>query len=626
LFRIRRIHDDTLSANRAALEKVQELLREQFPDLPEERVAELPAQLRDPLTSRFRTVVFVAETREGLRGAAVLLHAPDLEFCFLDFIAATAGETGTGIGGALYERVREECRILEVKALFLECLPDSQSPVQKPGFVPQVQSPLRFYSRYGARRVVNTAYEAPINPGDTDVLPHLVVDDMGTGRVLRRAEARAIVRAILERRYGWLCPPEYIDMVVRSFVDDPVALESLRQSKPNLPKVPTKAAVAREAKAAAARELKAPTAGAKLTALAPVKLSGPKEARSIPSDLRVLVVANEKHDIHHVRERGYVESPARVGVIRRELGKSELFEFHKPERFDDSHVTAVHDAEFVRYLERMCASLKDKPSVYPYVFPIRNPARPPRDMPVRAGYYCIDTFTPLHFNAWPAARRAVDCALTGGHALLQGRHFAYALVRPPGHHAERKTFGGFCYLNSAAVAAHYLSSHGKVAMIDIDYHHGNGQQDIFFRRADVLTVSIHGDPQFAYPYFTGFADEVGEEEGEGFNLNLPLAEKITSSQYSRTLAQALNRIRQFAPSFVVVCLGLDTAKSDPTGTWSLRAVDFEENGARIGALGLPTLVVQEGGYNTRTLGVNVRHFFRGLWEGAATAKRRHEFR
>lgn len=621
MFRIRRIHDDTLSANRAALENVQELLRSQFPDLPEERVAELPAQLRDPLTTRFRTVVFVAETREGLRGAAVLLHAPDLEFCFLDFIAAIAGDTGSGIGGALYERVREECRLLEVKALFLECLPDTESPVQKPGFVPAVQSPLRFYARYGARRVVNTAYEAPINAGDTDVLPHLVVDDLGTGRVLRRAEARAIVRAILERRYGWLCPPEYIDMVVRSFVDDPVALESLRQSRPNRPVVPpAKPGPAREGKGSE-RALK-PVTAAKVAQAR----ERAKEARTIPVDLRVLVVANEKHEIHHVRERGYVESPARVGVIRRELGKSELFEFHKPEHFDDSHVIAVHDAEFVRYLERMCASLKDKPSVYPYVFPIRNPARPPRDMPIRAGYYCIDTFTPLHFNAWPAARRAVDCALTGAHALLQGRHFAYALVRPPGHHAERKTFGGFCYLNSAAVSAHYLAGHGKVAMLDIDYHHGNGQQDIFFRRADVLTISIHGDPLFAYPYFTGFADEVGEDEGAGFNLNLPLAEKITATQYSRTLASALTRIRQFAPSFVVVCLGLDTAKSDPTGTWSLRAVDFEENGARIGALGLPTLVVQEGGYNTRTLGVNVRHFFRGLWDGAATAKRRHEFR
>jgi acetoin utilization deacetylase AcuC-like enzyme len=587
LFRIRRIHDDVLQANQAALEKVQELLRTRFPELPETRIAELPAQLRDPLTTRFRTVIFVAETGESLGGAAVLLHAPDLNFCFLDLIAAAEIET-TGIGGALYERVREECRLLEVMGLFLECLPENAGQVQKTGFTPVVQSPLQFYARFGARRILNTSYEAPIHPDDRD-LPHLVYDDLGEDRPLRRAEARVIVRAILERRYGWLCPPDYIDMVVRSFVDDPVELDTR--------------SVALAQPGRGARSLKAQ-----------------ERARNVlhpPSDLRVLVIANEKHDIHHVRERGYVESPARVGVIRRELGKTDLFEFQKPSQFGDEHVAAVHDAEFLRYLERMCASLKDKPSVYPYVFPIRNPARPPKDMPVRAGYFCIDTFTPLHFNAWPAARRAVDCALTGAKAMLDGRHYAYALVRPPGHHAERRVFGGFCYLNSAAVAANYLSAHGKVAMLDIDYHHGNGQQDIFYRRSDVLTISIHGDPDFAYPYFTGFSDEVGEEEGEGFNLNLPLAERITTAQYARTLAYAINRIRQFSPAFLVVCLGLDTAKSDPTGTWSLAAADFEENGLRIGALGLPTLVVQEGGYNTRTLGVNVRHFFRGLWKGAA---------
>ncbi len=580
MFRIRRIHDDVLQANRLALERVQDLLRMQFPDLPEERVAALPAQLRDPITNRFRTVVFVAETREGVRGAAVLLHASDLQFCFLDLIAAIAGETGSGIGGALYERVREECRLLKVRALFLECLPESAG-APRSRFLP-VPSPLQFYARFGARRIMNTAYEAPVNEGDTD-LPHLLYDDLGTGRPLRRGEARSIVRAILERRYGWLCSPAYIDMVVRSFVDDPVELETVR---------PLKSSPAREV------------------------------VRPTPRDLRVLVIANEKHEIHHVRERGYVESPARVGAIRRELGKTDLFEFQRPTRFGDEHVAAVHDQDFLRYLERMCAGLKEKPALYPYVFPIRNPARPPREMPVRAGYYCIDTFTPLHHNAWPAARRAVDCALTGARAILSGRHFAYALVRPPGHHAERRVFGGFCYLNSAAVAAHYLSAHGRVAMLDIDYHHGNGQQDIFYRRADVLTVSIHGDPQFAYPYFTGFADEVGEGVGAGYNLNLPLAQKISASQYARTLAYALNQIRQFGAGFLVVCLGLDTAKSDPTGTWSLRAVDFEDSGARIGGLGLPTLVVQEGGYNTRTLGVNVRQFFRGLWHGVEAAKRR----
>jgi acetoin utilization deacetylase AcuC-like enzyme len=216
----------------------------------------------------------------------------------------------------------------------------------------------------------------------------------------------------------------------------------------------------------------------------------------------------------------------------------------------------------------------------------------------------------------------VDCALTCARALIRGRRLAYALVRPPGHHAERRFFGGFCYLNSAAVAADYLSAYGRVAMLDLDYHHGNGQQDIFYRRDDVLTVSIHGDPRFAYPYFSGFADEVGEEQGRGFNLNFPLEEKVDGPRYTRVLAQALGAVDTFAPSFLVICLGFDTARADPTGSWSLSAADFERNGRAVGALGLPTLVVQEGGYKTRTLGVNARHFFRGLWDGAVAAERR----
>ncbi len=191
---------------------------------------------------------------------------------------------------------------------------------------------------------------------------------------------------------------------------------------------------------------------------------------------------------------------------------------------------------------------------------------------------------------------------------------AYALVRPPGHHAERRSFGGFCYLNSCAIAAHYLSGFGKVAILDVDYHHGNGQQDIFYDRADVLTISIHGHPRLAYPYFSGFEDERGRGPGEGFNLNFPLPEKVDGMRYRGILHKAL-RIDRVIPTFVPgrSALGLDTAKGDPTGSWSLRASDFEANGSILGELKLPTLVVQEGGYNTRTLGVNVRRFFWGLW-------------
>jgi acetoin utilization deacetylase AcuC-like enzyme len=154
-------------------------------------------------------------------------------------------------------------------------------------------------------------------------------------------------------------------------------------------------------------------------------------------------------------------------------------------------------------------------------------------------------------------------------------------------------------------------------VLDVDFHHGNGTQDIFYARDDVLTVSIHGDPHFAYPHFAGFSDETGEGAGKGYNQNYPLPESITVERYQRTLAKAVKRINAFKPAFLVIALGLDTAKADPTGSWQLAAKDFHRNGEIIGALKLPTLVVQEGGYRTRTLGSNAQHFFEGLWAAHA---------
>jgi acetoin utilization deacetylase AcuC-like enzyme len=239
-------------------------------------------------------------------------------------------------------------------------------------------------------------------------------------------------------------------------------------------------------------------------------------------------------------------------------------------------------------------------------------------LPLRAGYYCLDTFTPLNENAYKAARRSVDCALTGADTLLDGGRAAYALVRPPGHHAEHDAFGGFCYFNSSAIAAQRLSEHGSVVLLDIDYHHGNGAQDIFWKRKDVFTISMHGHPRYSYPYFSGFDDERGGGTGKGFNLNFPLPENIDGERFRKTLSEALIRIRKFKPQFLVIALGLDTAKGDPTGSFQLMAKDFRENGKMIGELALPTLVVQEGGYKTQTLGINARHFFTGLWAGLST--------
>lgn len=554
------------------------MLRERLPGVPERDLEKLPGTLSDPLSARFRSLLFVADDLKGdLKGFALILHAPDLGFCLLDYIVTGQKLAGRGVGGALYERAREAARATGSIGLFFECLPDDPAACSKPEFAAANAARLRFYARYGARPIVNTGYETPIKPGDLD-LPHLMFDDLDSGKSLSRETCRAVVRAILERKYAHLCPPEYVERVIESISDDPVKLRGARNGSG-------------------------------------VAKSAQKEPVRTGESLIALIV-NDKHDIHHVRERGYVEAPVRVRSILQGIEPTGLFWKVDATQHPESCIRAVHDDDFVDYLKRVCGSLSETKSVYPYVFPIRNRARPPNDAAYAAGYYCIDTFTPLNRNAFLAARRAVDCAMTGADVLLNGHTLAYALVRPPGHHAERRAFGGFCYFCTAAVAAQHLAAHGRVAMLDIDYHHGNGQQDIFYDRADVLTVSIHGHPSVAYPFFTGFEEETGEGAGEGFNMNLTLPEKIDASLYHRTLAKAMERIVAFSPKFLVLSLGFDTGRGDPTGTWPLKPEDFTKVGRTIGSFGRPTLVVQEGGYRTTSLGANAAAFFTGLSAGA----------
>ncbi|MBU1641301.1 MAG: histone deacetylase family protein [Proteobacteria bacterium] len=576
MFRIRRVYDNTLPLDREAIAQVQEILAKQFVGLSRKEIDSLPAKLLNPLKYQFRTLLFVAENhRHGVKGFALVNYAPDLNFSYLDFLSVQPTKNAGGIGGALYEKVRDEAKNLKVCGIFMECLPDDPKLCLDKETLKQNKSRFRFYERYGAVPIINTAYETPLETGD-DCPPYLVFDRIGQTKLPGRDVVRNIVRAILLRKYGKACPNGYIDMVVDSFKDDPIQLRPFRYIK--------------------------------------TEPLGVKKVFSL--EQRIALVINDKHDIHHVHERGYVEAPVRIRSILKGIAGTDFFDQQPVRHFQEHAIKQVHDAKFVEYLKRVCAKVEPGKSVYPYVFPIRNATRPPKELPVRAGYYCIDTFTPLNRNAYVAARGAVDCALTCASLLFEGYRITYALVRPPGHHAESKVFGGFCYFNSTAVAANYLSQHNsKVAVLDIDYHHGNGTQDIFYNRGDVLTVSIHGHPSFAYPYFSGFADEKGEGPGYNFNKNYPLPEKLDGEGYRHVLQRALKRIQAFSPRFFVVALGYDPAKNDPTGTWSLDAADFYQNGLLIGALRLPTLIVQEGGYRTKSLGTNARSFFKGLWDG-----------
>jgi len=573
MLRIRKISNPYLESNISAIEHVKSILSKQFPNLWQSKIEILDEQLVNPLKFKYQSILFVAENiHDTILGFALMKFMPDLGFCFLDYIAASPGKTSTGLGGALYQRVREETEALGAIGLFFESLPDDPDLCRNQTYLEQNKRRLAFYERFGARPIAGTLYASNVKPED-DCPPYLLFDGLGIQDYLPKKRTRKIVRAILERVYGDYCSEQYINMVVDSIKDDPVLIRPFRYIKKNK-----------------AKEFS-------------IQLSEKN---------KIFWVINDKHSIHHIRQRGYVEAPVRIPQIKAELEKTGFFRLSKAEEFPEKHILNVHSRGYFQYFKKICNSLPPGKSIYPYVFPIRNTARPPKELSVRAGYYCIDSFTPLNKNAFLAAQNGVNCSLTAANEILSGTKAAYVLTRPPGHHAEKFAFGGFCYFNNNAIVAHFLSRYGKVAILDIDYHHGNGQQQIFYSRSDVLTVSIHGHPTFAYPYFSGFSEEKGEDEGFGFNINYPLEENLKSEDYTKTLLRALGRIKTFRPLFLIVALGFDTGKGDPTGTWKLSYSDFENNGRLIGELKLPTLIIQEGGYRTQTLGVNAKAFFTGF--------------
>ncbi|MBK7315797.1 histone deacetylase family protein [Candidatus Aalborgicola defluviihabitans] len=308
------------------------------------------------------------------------------------------------------------------------------------------------------------------------------------------------------------------------------------------------------------------------------------------------------------------EVPARADHVLAELQRRKLGTVQHPNAFDDALLERIHSRRYLQFL----ATAWDQwvaldpanagTDILPSVWPTRTFRTDiePDNFSAKMGLYSFDAGTPFTAGTWVAARAGAHCALSAAQAMLAGDRAAFALSRPPGHHAGADFFGGYCFLNNAALAAQYLRDAGmeRVAVLDIDYHHGNGTQACFYDRPDVFFASIHGDPRTEYPFFLGHADETGVGAGKGFNLNLPLPRGTGYPAWAAALDTALARIQQFGAQALVVSMGMDTFVGDPISGFTLHSDDYLRVGARLRACGLPTVLVFEGGYAVQEVGVN----------------------
>ncbi len=335
-----------------------------------------------------------------------------------------------------------------------------------------------------------------------------------------------------------------------------------------------------------------------------------------------------RHDPHVEFETSSAHSPfehiGRAEAIRETLQADARFEFSTPTEWGLAPVEAVHEGGLVRFLEEgwqlFAAEHPGVRDVVPDVFyrPALRDKMGERGEPAsingRLGYWCFETTTPLTEGTYIAARAAVDSALSTAQLVLDGERAAYGLCRPPGHHATSSMYGGYCFFNNAAVTAHHIATTtgSKVTVLDVDYHHGNGTQQIFYDRDDVQYVSLHGDPVRAYPYSMGYADETGTGRGLGHNINVPMPVRADDGRYVATLAATCERIAAFGPSVLIVSLGLDTFITDPICDLAVTTEGMGRCGDVVRQLGLPTVVLQEGGYDVDALGANVQSWLVGL--------------
>jgi acetoin utilization deacetylase AcuC-like enzyme len=310
---------------------------------------------------------------------------------------------------------------------------------------------------------------------------------------------------------------------------------------------------------------------------------------------------------------GPAEHAARVDAILAAIGPTV-----EPEDRGTDPLLRVHPAEYLDFLKtahRQWRSAGRDGDAFPYTFPVvRRRLSGFNRIDGMLGHYSFDTSTPIAEHSWESAYWSAQAAIAASRAVIDGGRVAFGLCRPPGHHAGADYLGGYCYLANAAIAAEQALAAGKrkVAVLDVDYHHGNGTQDIFYERGDVMVASIHADPATDYPFFWGYADETGDGPGAGANLNLPLPRGTDWPRYEQALLAAVEWIASGEPEMLIVSFGADTYERDPISRFELRTDQYRPMARRIESLGLPTAILMEGGYAVDALGNNVAEFLAGF--------------
>jgi acetoin utilization deacetylase AcuC-like enzyme len=336
-------------------------------------------------------------------------------------------------------------------------------------------------------------------------------------------------------------------------------------------------------------------------------------------------VFSEDHRLHFAQGELYggelvtpFERPTRVEYVLRELKRRRMFDLVAPSKLDMKPVRNVHDADYLSFLATAWAEWKKagyRGEIMATVLPVPGMRKKmPEFIDGKVGYFAHSIETAITSGTWEAAQASAAVAQSAQRLVSSGASSAFALCRPPGHHAHRNLYGGYCFLNNAAIAAQGFLNDGakRVAILDVDVHHGNGTQDIFYRRKDVLFCSLHGDPRQLYPHFLGYADETGEGPGKGFNVNYPMRRGTGYKVWSAALRDALKHIKAYKADVLIISLGVDAFMNDPVGLLALTSGDFVRCGQEIAKAKLPTLFVMEGGYAIEEIGVNTVNVLEGF--------------